>query len=241
MSKELEIKGLHKAYGEMAIFRDFSLTFPLGQITCILGPSGCGKTTLLNIIGGLTIPDGGLLSGFEDKTISYIFQDPRLLPWKTVEENISFVLNHNLPEAERKKITSRFIRLVDLEGFEGYYPSKLSGGMRQRVSIARAFAYPSDIILMDEPLKGLDIALKLNLIRAFSKIWSNDRRTVIFVTHDVEEALLLGNEIFVLSRTPVQIVAHAGSKVPLSERSSDSVYAKELRQILFSALGNAQS
>jgi NitT/TauT family transport system ATP-binding protein len=238
---DFEINGLHKAYGEMPIFRDFSLTFPLGQITCILGPSGCGKTTLLNIIGGLTLPDSGLLNGFEDKTISYIFQDPRLLPWKTVEENIAFVLNQNLPEAERKKITGRVIRLVDLEGFGNYYPSKLSGGMRQRVSIARAFAYPSDIILMDEPLKGLDITLKLNLIKSFSRIWSNDRRTVIFVTHDVEEALLLGNEIFVLSRAPVLIVAHAGSEVPLSERSSDAGFAKELRQILYKALGSAQS
>lgn len=241
MSKEFDINGLHKAYGDLVLFSDFNLAFPEGQITCVLGPSGCGKTTLLNIIGGLTLPDSGLLSGFEDKTISYIFQDPRLLPWKTVEENIAFVLDQNLPEAERKRITNRFIRLVDLEGFADYYPTKLSGGMRQRVSIARAFAYPSDIILMDEPLKGLDISLKLNLIKAFSKIWSNDRRTVIFVTHDVEETLLLGNEIFVLSRAPVQIVAHTGSEVPLSERTSDAGYAKELRQILYSALGSAQS
>ncbi|MBN2482394.1 MAG: ATP-binding cassette domain-containing protein [Bacteroidales bacterium] len=237
MSKELEIKGLHKAYGEMAIFRDFSLTFPMGQITCILGPSGCGKTTLLNIIGGLTLPDSGLLNGFEGTTISYIFQDPRLLPWKTVEENIAFVLNQNLPEAERKKITGRFIRLVDLEGFADYYPGKLSGGMRQRVSIARAFAYPSDIILMDEPLKGLDITLKLNLIKAFSRIWSSDRRTVIFVTHDVEEALLLGNKIFVLSRSPVHIVTHEIVRMPMSERSLDAGYLKELKQVLQKSLG----
>ncbi len=225
----------------MVLFSDFNLTLPEGQITCILGPSGCGKTTLLNIIGGLTTPDSGLLNGFDNKTVSYIFQDPRLLPWKTVEENIAFVLNQNQPEAEKKKITGHFIRLVDLEGFADYYPAKLSGGMRQRVSIARAFAYPSDIILMDEPLKGLDISLKLNLIKAFSRIWSSDRRTVIFVTHDVEEALLLGNEIFVLSRAPVQIVAHEASEVPLSERTSDAGNAKELRQILYKALGSMHS
>ncbi len=237
MSKELEIKGLHKAYGEMAIFRDFSLTFPLGQITCILGPSGCGKTTLLNIIGGLTLPDGGLLSGFEDKTISYIFQDPRLLPWKTVEENIAFVLNQNLPEAEKKKITSRFIRLVDLEGFEGYYPSKLSGGMRQRVSIARAFAYPSDVILMDEPLKGLDVKLKYNLIRTFSRIWQSDKRTVIFVTHDVDEALLLGHEIVVMSQAPVRLLEHTRLQQLLENRETDDPFTRELKLRLLQSMG----
>lgn len=221
----------------MTVFSDFHLSIPLGQITCILGPSGCGKTTLLNIIGGITKPDSGSLLGFEGKKMSCIFQDPRLLPWKTAEENIAFVLTRQSGEAARKKITSRFIRLVDLEGFADYYPSKLSGGMRQRVSIARAFAYPSDIILMDEPLKGLDITLKLNLIKAFSRIWSSDRRTVIFVTHDVEEALLLGNKIFVLSRSPVRIVAHEIVRTPMSERSPDTTNLKELKKVLQKALG----
>ena len=237
MSNELEIKGLHKAYGDRVLFNDFNLALPEGQITCILGPSGCGKTTLLNILGGLTKPDSGLLNGFDNKTVSYIFQDPRLLPWKTVEENIAFVLDQSLPEAEKKKITGRFIRLVDLEGFADYYPAKLSGGMRQRVSIARAFAYPSGIILMDEPLKGLDITLKLNLIKAFSRIWSSDKRTVIFVTHDVEEALLLGDVIFVLSRSPVRLVAHEIVRTPISERSSDTGYLREIKEILQKALG----
>ncbi|HRT48322.1 MAG TPA: ATP-binding cassette domain-containing protein, partial [Bacteroidales bacterium] len=199
----LEVKGLHKRYGEVEIFRDFSISFTEGMITCILGPSGCGKTTLLNILGKIIPPDGGTLAGFDGKIVSYIFQEPRLLPWKSVRGNIEFVLDRNLLPEERKKITDRFISLVELEDFADYYPAKLSGGMRQRVSIARAFAYPSDIILMDEPLKGLDIKLKLNLIQTFSRIWQEDRRTVIFVTHDVDEALLLGNEIVVFSRAPV--------------------------------------
>ncbi len=214
----LELKNISKTYGPVALYRDFSLAFDEGKITCILGPSGCGKTTLLNLIGGLVAPDSGTLDGFSGKRISYIFQDPRLLPWKTARENIDFVLPHDLPPTERMHLVNHFIELVELENFAGYYPAKLSGGMRQRVAIARAFAFPSDIILMDEPLKGLDVKLKLNLIRTFSRIWENDRRTVIFVTHDVEESLLLSNEIIVMSRAPVRILTRQTLDIPVPER-----------------------
>jgi len=214
----LELKNISKTYGPVALYRDFSLSFDEGKITCILGPSGCGKTTLLNLIGGLVAPDSGTLDGFTGKRISYIFQDPRLLPWKTARENIDFVLPHDLPPTERMHLVNHFIKLVELENFAGYYPAKLSGGMRQRVAIARAFAFPSDIILMDEPLKGLDVKLKLNLIRTFSRIWESDRRTVIFVTHDVEESLLLSNEIIVMSRAPVRILTRQTLDIPVPER-----------------------
>jgi NitT/TauT family transport system ATP-binding protein len=234
----IEIKGLYKDFDEISLFNDFSIDIQEGTITCILGPSGCGKTTLLNIIGSILQPDKGLLTGFEDKVLSYIFQDPRLLPWKTVKGNIEFVLSKDIPAEEREKLTNRFIRLVELEGFENYYPSKLSGGMRQRVSIARAFASPSDIILMDEPLKGLDIKLKLNLIETFSRIWEADKRTVIFVTHDVDESLLLGHEIIVFSKAPVKIVSRQTIKIPATSRSLDSETLKELKHTLLSALGN---
>lgn len=233
----IEIKGLHKSFAEITLFNDFSITFPEGTITCILGPSGCGKTTLLNIIAKSVNFDGGNLVGFDNKVISYIFQDPRLLPWKTVEGNIDFVLSRELPLDERKKIVDKFINLVELNGFANYYPAQLSGGMRQRVSIARAFAYPSDVILMDEPLKGLDIKLKLNMIRAFTRIWQTDKRTVIFVTHDVEEALLLGNEILVLSQAPVSIKAQYSVNQPLSDRSLNNQYFIDLKQELLTILG----
>lgn len=234
----LEIRDLYKKFGNVSLFSDFNIAFQEGTITCILGPSGCGKTTLLNIIGGIIKPDSGHLSGFGEKKISYIFQDPRLLPWKTVEDNIGFVLGRDMTAEQRKKITGQLVRLMELEDFAGYYPARLSGGMRQRVSIARAFAYPSDIILMDEPLKGLDIALKLTLIRIFSRMWQADRRTVIFVTHDVDEALLLGRDIIVLSRPPAQIKLNKQVDLPVEKRSLESEYFRALKQSLLTALGN---
>jgi NitT/TauT family transport system ATP-binding protein len=235
----LRICNLNKEYDGVSVYRDFSLNITEGLITCILGPSGCGKTTLLNVIGGITLPDRGILSGFKGKVMSYIFQDPRLLPWKTVRGNIEFVIDRNISATERKKQSDRLIELVELIGFADHYPSQLSGGMRQRVSIARAFACPSDIILMDEPLKGLDIALKHNLIRSFSGIWKADRRTVVFVTHDVDEALMLGEEIIVMSRPPVNIIAHEMYEKAVEERRPETARYKELKQILLKDLGQS--
>jgi len=234
---KLELQHIGKELGGIPLFRDFSIGFGEGTITCILGPSGCGKTTLLNIAGKIIPPDSGTLAGFDGKVFSYIFKDPRLLPWKTVRENIAFVLRREIPAATRETLTNRFLELVELEAFAGYYPGQLSGGMRQRVAIARAFAYPSDVILMDEPLKGLDIKLKLNLVRTFARIWEGDRRTVIFVTHDVEEALLLGDEIVVLGRPPVEILTRCRVELPLTERTPGDARLAALKSRLLNSLG----
>ncbi len=217
----IEIKNLKKTYHELEVFRDFSLSLPDRKISCILGPSGCGKTTLLNMIGGITKQDNGTINFSKQKIISYIFQEPRLLPWKTVKENIEFVIK-DLNDKEPLKNIDQYIKMVGLEAFKDYYPSSLSGGMKQRVSIARAFIYPSDIILMDEPLKTLDPRLKLNLMKTFLRIWQNDRRTVVFVTHDVDEALILGEKIAIFSKPPVQLKENITNTLSLEEKTPEN-------------------
>lgn len=195
----LKVEHLNKSFGNLEVFKDFSMTFQEGEITCLLGPSGCGKSTLLNILGGIITPDSGSLIGFEGRRFSYIFQEPRLLPWKTVSQNIEFVVERSFSKEERTKKVSELLNRVELSEFADYYPYMLSGGMRQRVSIARSFAVPSDIILMDEPLNGLDSKLKTSMIEWFKQILQADPRTVIYVTHDEEEASLLGGEMKIIS------------------------------------------
>ncbi|MGE0090429.1 MAG: ABC transporter ATP-binding protein [Bacteroidales bacterium] len=221
----LKIKNLSKSFQDHVIYSDFSIEIPEHTITCILGPSGCGKTTLLNLISKTTLPDSGEFIGFDNYVISYIFQEPRLLPWKTVRENIAFVLNK---DNNSEDLVNKYIQLVELEQFADYFPSKLSGGMKQRVAIARAFAYPSDIILMDEPLKTLDFKLKQNLMNSFRQIWQYDKRTVLFVTHEVDEALMLGNDIYVFSKAPVEIIQKFS--INSSERSLESTEMVELKK-----------
>lgn len=203
---DLSIENLNKSFDELVIFKDFSIKIPEGKITCILGPSGCGKTTLLNIIGGLVKADSGKFLGLENKVLSYIFQEPRLLKWKNVRENIEFVLKDLYPREKRLKIIDQYIEQVKLTPFREYYPDNLSGGMKHRASIARAFVYPSDILMMDEPFKGQDLKLKLSLIKLLLELLNNDTRTVIFVTHDIEEAVMLGDEIIVLGSLPAKIL-----------------------------------
>ncbi|MFP4060183.1 MAG: ABC transporter ATP-binding protein [Bacteroidota bacterium] len=199
------MKHIRKRYGDLEVFRDFSVSFPRGKISCLLGPSGCGKTTIMNLINGFDKPDSGTIDGIEHKKISNIFQEPRLLPWKKVKENIFLVLENIITRKEAEIIVERYLSMVELTAFQNFFPHQLSGGMKQRVAIARAFSWPSDIILMDEPFRGLDLKLKKAVMDAFLKTWESDRRTVVFVTHDVEEAVKLSHEIFVLTSLPATI------------------------------------
>ncbi|MFY9593705.1 MAG: ATP-binding cassette domain-containing protein [Caldicoprobacterales bacterium] len=201
----IKIKNLYKSYGDLIVCQNFNMTLEEMKITGILGPSGCGKTTLLNIIAGLEEYQSGSIQGLEGKTFSYIFQEDRLLPWSTVKENIIFVLESRYDDNEAERIANQYMDMVGLREYAHYYPRQLSGGMKQRVAIARAFAYPADILLMDEPFKGLDLELKTGLIESFLKLWNQDKRTVIFVTHDMDEALSFAHDIYILEGRPLRI------------------------------------
>ena len=184
----IELRNVTQKYGALTVYENFSLSLEEGKIACILGASGCGKTTLLNMLAGL-VPFSGTIEPMQP--CSYIFQQPRLVPNLTVEGNLRLVCR----DAARIRDMLGRIGLADKAKA---YPVELSGGQAQRVSIARAFLHPSSLLLMDEPFSSLDTALKIRLMRLFAEIWREERRTVLFVTHDVEEAYMLAHRALVL-------------------------------------------
>lgn len=192
----IKLIDVSKKYEEKVIFDHFNLELAKGKITCILGESGVGKTTLLNMITGLTSYQGCIEAS--DK-ISYIFQEARLIPSLTVKENLKFVSKLSTDEE-----IQALLSILEIEDKMDDYPNQLSGGEAQRVSIARAFLYDGDIILMDEPFSSLDLSLKYRLICYFSSLWNQKRKTVLFVTHSIEEAVLLANTILVLRNGKIE-------------------------------------
>lgn len=187
------------------VLDDLSIDFPEHKTTCILGPSGCGKTTLLNIIAGIIDSDRGEVIGFANKVISFVFQEDRLIDWKNVKDNISFVLEGRMDKGQIESNIDKYLRLVNLEEYKYYYPRRLSGGMRQRISILRSFAYPSDVMLMDEPFKSLDVNNKQIVMDFFKELNGKEDKTSILVTHDVEEAINLADSIIILSDKPTRV------------------------------------
>ncbi len=190
------LKDVCKRYGDIAVFHNLNMTIREGEVTCLLGPSGCGKTTLLNLISGLKKPDSGSIIQEPEGRISYIFQEQRLLPWKNAFENVHYVIPDTIPKEEKKRITSFYLEETGLAEFHHLLPHELSGGMQRRVSIARAFAYPSSLLIMDEPFISLDEETKERIMTLFQSLREKDGRTVLFVTHDRSEAALLGDWLY---------------------------------------------
>lgn len=188
-----------KYYDNLHTVKEISLEVEENKITCLLGPSGCGKSTILNMIAGIITPTQGNVY-IKDGHVGYVFQEDRLLPWKTVYENIAIVKD----DIEHEKVMS-IIKEVGLIGFEHSYPATLSGGMRQRVSIARALYYEPTLLLMDEPFKSLDYDLRMQMVEYLISLWEKEKSTILFVTHDIDEALLLANKIIVLTKRPTEI------------------------------------
>ena len=195
-----------KSYADLKVLDNISIEFPENKVTCILGPSGCGKSTLLNIIGGILDKDSGQVIGFKDASISFVFQEDRLIKWKSVKDNLRFVLKGKMDKKAIEETIDSYLKSVNLLEYKNYYPNSLSGGMKQRISILRAFIYPSQVLIMDEPFKSLDVNNKRIVIDFFKKLQSVEKRTCIIVTHDIGEAMELADRIVILSDKPSRVV-----------------------------------
>ena len=206
---EIEFSGLRKSFEngdeELTVFSDLSFSITQGSFTSIMGPSGCGKSTLLNVIAGLLEPDEGTIhrDGVRIEPgnffYAYVFQEPRLLDWRTVGENIKFALRgKGIPDEEHDERIERYLEMVGLADEVDSYPQQLSGGMRQRVGIARALAIDPDILLMDEPFSSLDEFTAKELRQDLLEIWKETGKTIVFVTHNASEAVFLSDTVLVL-------------------------------------------
>lgn len=224
----MKVINIKKNYGERKILAGVSFEGEEGKVTVILGESGCGKSTLLGILSnnikdfsGEIVFDRDISSG-----ISYIFQEDTLIPWKTVYENIEYVLKDKISTSEMRAYIEKYLKMVNLLEYKDEYPEHLSGGMKRRVGIARAFAYPSDYLFMDEPFEFLDIKTKGEIIEYFKLLQEENKKTVLFITHDIESALKIGDKIVVFSSKPTR-VKRVFDTVTNNEKLSD-----EIRKIL---------
>lgn len=197
----IKLINIEKNFGNKKIYDKFSLTFEERKINCILGKSGCGKSTLLNIIANLEEINSGEIIGVPEK-ISYVFQEDRLIEWNSIYTNMELPLLKFYTKDEREEKIKNILREVELGDSMNSYPKELSGGMRQRANIARALLYNGELLLMDEPFKSLDKSSKENIIKIFKKNHLEKNNTVIMVTHDINEALSLGDNIFILGGSP---------------------------------------
>jgi ABC-type nitrate/sulfonate/bicarbonate transport system ATPase subunit len=226
-NKTLRIEGVTRTFparGRTAptlALQPTSLTVAPGEFVAILGPSGCGKSTLLRIVAGLDQPTAGTVA-LDGTPVTrpgpdrgMVFQSYTLFPWLTVERNIRYGLEERgLPEAEQRAIAARFIDRVGLRGFENHWPRQLSGGMQQRCALARALANDPEILLLDEPFGALDHQTRELMQELLLEIWEADRKTVLFVTHDIDEAVFLANRVLVMSARPGRIKAEVPVPLP---------------------------
>lgn len=214
----IELIDIHKTYRvdnrEIPVLNGINLSLPAGRITVILGQSGCGKTTLLRLTGGLETADSGEIRWESAHKTAFVFQEPRLMPWLTVWENVVFGLSKK--ETDPGKIEA-VIRTVGLSGFEKAYPAQLSGGMQQRAAIARALAYEPTFIMMDEPFAVLDYFTREQMQKELLRVQQERSASILFVTHSIDEALILGSQIAVIEKGMVKALYEV--KAPQEERN----------------------
>lgn len=221
--------------GQMQIFEDLNMEIEKGKITAVLGPSGCGKSTLLAILAGFEGYESGNVP--ENKNMGVVFQTPALFPWLTVEENIAYGLKrHGIKKTERRKQIEKYLKLVQLNEYAGLYPRELSGGMQQRAALARTLVLHPEVLLMDEPFSALDPKLKSQMQKLTLQLWKELEQTIFLVTHDVEEALILADTIYVMQECPAGV--HKKIQVPWKEKNDEIRTTKEFFDLKNSLLNN---
>lgn len=233
----LELRSVYKRFttsgNELKVLENISLSIYAGEIVALVGPSGCGKTTLLNIAADLLKPNQGDVVQRQNLRTAYIFQEPRLLPWKTAEANISFVQDSFLPPEEAAVVRADLLRKTGLAPFRDAFPAQLSGGMKQRLEIIRALSVKPELLLMDEPFKSLDIDLKYQLQELILEQYAQDQFAVLFITHDPEEAVMMADRVILLTDKPARIHREITIEQRRQERSlKDQKIYHKLEEIL---------
>jgi NitT/TauT family transport system ATP-binding protein len=240
---KVRIRDLNMRFAAIDVLQHIDLDVTEGEFVCILGPSGCGKSTLLNIVAGFLRPtsgevaiDGQPVTGPDPRRI-FVFQERGVFPWLTVEGNIGFGL-FRLSDQERRKRIAHYVQLVGLSGFERAFPRELSGGMKQRVEVARALAVNPDVLYLDEPFGALDSITRLQMRAELLRIWQAERKTILFVTHDIEESVQLADRVVVLSARPARIRRIVDIDIAHPRDLSSPRYI-QLRDSIFAEIGLA--
>ena len=223
----IKFSSVNMQFQDVVVMKNFCEEFTENKVNCILGPSGCGKTTLLNLLSGILKENSGQIT--VPASVSYVFQEQSLVPQKTARKNLELVLKSVYRDKDTlTEVIDSFLKASDLENAADLYPHEMSGGMRQRLTLIRAFAYPSDALLMDEPFRALDITLKNMIIQSFLDLYKEDNRTVVFVTHDIDEALMTGDFIYVYSDKPMTLQRRF---VLDGEKSSRKLYDENISRV----------
>lgn len=226
----LRLDHVSRAFGPVSVLDDLSLTIEKGEFVVLVGPSGCGKTTLLNILSGALPPSSGSVE--KHGILRTVYQQDGLFPWLTVRDNIALGLRQMTDKGAKAYDLAEMLSLVRLEEFADHYPHQLSGGMRQRVQIARALAGQSDVLLLDEPFSALDYQARLRLRRELARLLAQRPRTVVFVTHDIEEAAQLADRVLVLTERPAHVLTELRLETPRPRELSQPEVIEAMERII---------
>jgi sulfonate transport system ATP-binding protein len=235
---KVTVNGLTKKFGDLLVLNDISFNVYEGELLCIVGPTGCGKTTFLNLLSRLIPPTRGniLIDGQEadpkKHNLSFVFQEPSCMPWRTVKENIAYGMQvKKLPQADLEQRLKKIMELVGLTESANLYPNQISSSMEQRVAIARAFAVNPDLLLMDEPYGQLDVKLRYYLEDELVRIWQELKSTVLFVTHNIEEAVYVAERILVLTNKPTTVKSEVLVDLPRPRDFRDPKFVEIRKQV----------